>query len=177
MSSGSSLGAGTLAPAPSDFTVGRKAADLRGKTNADEVQQLQVAKGSPRPGPAPRAGWGRRPLARLPVRAAGGEGPVQVARRPPGASAGRGAAAAGWGGSGLAALSCSPPAWGSAGRAGRSEVRVRTSLPVPSPAGRARSPLGEGGWRADGRARAGRPPVLPEPQKRCGRASAARFPL
>lgn len=116
----------------------------RSRAERDGAQQLRVANGSPRPGPALRVGWGRRPLGRLRVPAADGEGPAQVARLPPGSE--RGVAAAGWGGSGPAASSCSPPAWGSAGSAGRSEVRApQPPLPVPSPDGHARSPLEEGG--------------------------------
>lgn len=95
---------------------------------------------------------GAAPLARLRVQTTGGVGPVQVARRPPGVRAGREAAAAGWGGSGPAASSCSPPAWGSAGRAGRSEVRAPPSLPRPFP-GRPRGVRQKrvGGERSGGR--------------------------
>lgn len=105
------------------------------------------------PAPVQPPNWlGAAPLTRLRVQATGRVGPVQVARRPPGVSAGREAAAAGWGGSGPAASSCSPPAWGSAGRAGRSEVRAPTSLPRPFP-GRPRADSARRGWvgsRAEG---------------------------
>lgn len=74
-------------------------------------------------GGAPWSGCGPGPR--------GGEGRAQVAGPPPGCERGRGAAVAGWGGSGPAASSCSPPAWGSAGR---SEVRAQLPFPVPSPA-------------------------------------------
>lgn len=101
---------------------------------------------------------GAAPLARLRVQTTGGVGPVQVARRPPGVRAGREAAAAGWGGSGPAASSCSPPAWGSAGRAGRSEVRAPPSLPRPFP-GRPRAESARRGWVASGAEGAGRGPL------------------
>lgn len=107
------------------------------------------------PAPVQPPNWlGAAPLARLRVQATGGVGRVQVARRPPGVSAGREAAAAGCGGSGPAASSCSPPAWGSAGRAGRSQVRAPTSLPRPFP-GRPRADSARRGWER--RARAGVP--------------------
>lgn len=44
------------------------------RAGAGGAQQLQVANGSPRPGPAPRAGWRRRPLVGLRARAAGRRG-------------------------------------------------------------------------------------------------------
>lgn len=114
------------------------------------------------PAPVQPPNWlGAAPLAGLRVQATGGVGPAQVARRPPGARAGREAAAAGWGGSGPAASSCSPPAWGSAGRAGRSEVRAPTPLPRPFP-GRPRADSARRGWvasRAEGAA--GRGPLCP----------------
>lgn len=103
---------------------------------------------------------GAAPLARLRVQTTGGVGPVQVAWRPPGVRAGREAAAAGWGGSGPAASSCSPPAWGSAGRAGRSEVRAPPSLPRPFP-GRPRAESARRGWVASGAEGAGRGPLCP----------------